>query len=168
MTAPDIKPWLFIVEPYLGESLSHFLGRFRRANHLSPAGLGNLAEIGAVVARWERFHFNPRPSQQELSAIASVVEVDAKTLAEMLPPAGVGMQHEPVRLCGGCYAEIPCHRIAWQFKETGKCDRHNLRLLSKCPKCEARFKIPALWEDGCCNRCRLPFGNMVSCQKLAL
>ncbi|MEH2172544.1 MAG: hypothetical protein V7K45_06675 [Nostoc sp.] len=83
MTAPDVKPWLFIIEPYPGQSLSHFLGRFRRANHLSPAGLGKLAAIGAVVARWERFHFNPRPSQQELEAIASVVEVGADRLAQI-------------------------------------------------------------------------------------
>ena len=93
MTAPEVKPWLFIIQPYEGESLSHFLGRFRRANHLSAAGLGNLAGIGAVIARWERFHFNPRPSQKELEAIAklcckqfaSVVEVDAQRLTEMLP-----------------------------------------------------------------------------------
>lgn len=109
--------------------------------------------------------FNPRPSQQELEAIASVVEVDAHTLAEMLPPAGVGMQHEPIRLCAACYAETPCHRIEWQFKETGGCDRHNLRLLSKCPKCGARFKIPALWEEGLCKRCFTEFGNVAQFQK---
>ena len=165
MTAADVKPWLFIIEPYPGQSLSHFLGRFRRANHLSPAGLGKLAGIGAVVARWERFHFNPRPSQQELEAIASVVEVGADRLAQMLPPLGVGMQHEPIRLCGACYAEAPCHLIEWQFKETGGCDQHNLRLLSKCPKCETRFKIPALWEYGFCHRCRTPFAEMAECQK---
>ena len=165
MTAPDVKPWLFIIQPYEGESLSHFLGRFRRANHLSAAGLGNLAGVGAVIARWERFHFNPRPSQQELEAIASVVEVDAQRLAEMLPPAGVSMQHEPIRLCGACYAETPCHQIKWQFKETGGCDRHNLRLLSKCPNCDARFKIPALWELGVCQRCLMTFTEMAEFQK---
>nr|WP_318781172.1 hypothetical protein [Amazonocrinis nigriterrae] len=91
MPAPDVEPWLFLIEPYEGESLSHFLGRFRRANHLSASALGSLAGIGAVVARWERFYFNPRPSQKELEAIASVVEVNAQRLGEMLPPAGVGM-----------------------------------------------------------------------------
>lgn len=165
MHGEEIQPWLFPVEPYEGESLSHFLGRVRRANHLTPNGLGTLAGIGAVVARWERFHFNPRPSQQELEAIASVLEVDVHRLAEMLPSAGVGMQHEPIRLCAACYAETPCHRIEWQFKETGKCDRHNLRLLSKCPKCGARFKIPALWEEGLCKRCFTKFGNMAQFQK---
>jgi hypothetical protein len=140
MAAPDVKPWLFIIQPYEGESLSHFLGRFRRANHLSPAGLGNLAGIGAVVRRWERFHFNPRPSQQELEAIASVVEVGADRLAQMLPPLGVGMQHEPIRLCGACYAETPCHRIEWQYKSVWKCDRqqHCLLLLMLC---EHNFQI---------------------------
>ncbi|MEH2457856.1 TniQ family protein [Nostoc sp.] len=165
MTAPDVKPWLFIIEPYLGESLSHFLGRFRRANHLSPAGLGNLAGIGAVVARWERFHFNPRPSQKELEAIAFVVEVDADRLAQMLSPAGVGMQHEPIRLCGACYGENPYHRIEWQYKSVWKCDRHQLKLLAKCPNCQAPFKMPALWEDGYCHRCRMLFAEMAKQQK---
>ncbi|MFN6463587.1 MAG: TniQ family protein [Nostoc sp. DedVER02] len=165
MTAPDVKPWLFIIEPYPGESLSHFLGRFRRANHLSASGLGILAGIGAVVARWERFHFNPRPSQQELEAIASVVEVDAQRLAQMLPPAGVGMQHEPIRLCGACYAEAPCHQIEWQYKSVWKCDRHQFKLLAKCPNCEAPLKMPALWEDGRCHRCRRPFAEMAAYQK---
>jgi len=166
MTALNIQPWLFISQPYPGESLSHFLGRFRRANHLSASGLGNLAGIGPVVARWEKFHFNPRPSQEELEAITSVVKVDVQRLAEMLPPAGVGMQHEPIRLCGACYAEAPCHRIEWQFKKTGGCDRHNLRLLSKCPKCGTRFKIPALWKYGFCLRCRIIFADMSAYQKL--
>jgi hypothetical protein len=43
--------------------------------------LGNLTGIGGVVAWWERFHFNPCPSQKELEGITSVVEVDAQILA---------------------------------------------------------------------------------------
>ena len=34
-------------------------------------------------------------------------------------------------------------------------------LLAKCPKCEARFKMPALWEYGRCDRCQLIFGEMI-------
>lgn len=68
----------------------------------------------------------------------------------MLPPAGVGMNHSPIRLCGACYAQEPCHRIEWQFKATTGCDRHQLRLLSECPKCGARFAIPAKWVEGAC------------------
>lgn len=41
METPEIQPWLFQIEPYQGESLSHFLGRFRRANELTPTGVGN-------------------------------------------------------------------------------------------------------------------------------
>ena len=45
MEAIDIQPWLFRVEPLEGESLSHFLGRFRRANKLTPNGLGKMAGL---------------------------------------------------------------------------------------------------------------------------
>ena len=61
--------WLTKVEPLEGESISHFLGRFRRAkgNRFSAAsGLGEVVGLGAVLARWEKFYFNPFPTQQEL------------------------------------------------------------------------------------------------------
>ncbi|WP_244329093.1 hypothetical protein [Tolypothrix sp. PCC 7910] len=97
-------------------------------------------------------------------ALASLVEVDAE-LAQMLPPAGVGMQHEPIHLCGACYRENPCHRIEWQYTSVWKCDHHQFKLLAKCPSCEAPLKMPALWEDGCCHTCKTPFQEMAAYQK---
>jgi hypothetical protein len=165
MEATDIQPWLFQVEPLEGESLSHFLGRFRRANELTPTRLGKAAGIGAVIARWEKFRFNPPPSQQQLEALAKVVGVQTDRLVQMLPPKGVGMNLEPIRLCGACYAEEPCHRMEWQFKQTVGCSHHQLRLLSECPNCGARFKIPALWIEGICQRCFTTFAQMTEYQK---
>ncbi|MDB9510724.1 TniQ family protein [Kamptonema animale CS-326] len=80
----------------------------------------------------------------KLLALAVVAGVETQRLREMLLPPGVGMKLEPIRLCGACYAESPCHKIEWQFKTTMGCDRHGLRLLAECPNCGARFKIPAL------------------------
>jgi len=165
MESGEIQPWLFRVEPLEGESLSHFLGRFRWANELTPSGLGKLAGLGGAIARWEKFRFNPPPSRQQLEALAVVIGVEGDRLVEMLPPAGVGMKLEPPRLCGACYGESPCHRIEWQFKTIRGCDRHSLRLLSECPNCGARFKVPALWVDGWCQRCCMPFGEMVDRQR---
>lgn len=165
MEVPEIQPWLFQVEPLEGESISHFLGRFRRANELTPTGLGKAAGVGGAIARWEKFRFNPPPSRQQLEALAKVVGVDADRLAQMLSPAGVGMKIEPIRLCGACYAESHCHKIEWQFKVTQGCSSHNLTLLSECPNCGARFKIPALWMDRHCHRCFMRFTEMVNYQK---
>lgn len=161
----EIQPWVFVVEPYEGESLSHFLGRFRWENGLTPSGLGREAGIGAVVARWEKFHLNPFPQAWELEKLAAVVQVSAERLSEMLPPQGVEMKHQPIRLCGACYAEVLYHRLEWQFKQTDRCEKHNLRLSSECPNCGARFPIPALWVDGWCQRCFLPFVEMAKWQK---
>jgi hypothetical protein len=161
----EIQPWLFVVEPYEGESLSHFLGRFRRENDLTPAGLGREAEIGGVISRWEKFRLIPFPSQQELEKLAEVVQVDTARLRAMLPPAGVGMKMTPIRLCGACYGEVPCHRMEWQYKTTDRCQRHSLRLLSECPNCGARFPVPALWQDGWCTRCFTTFGEMAGAQR---
>jgi len=141
----EIQPWLFALKPYEGESLSHFLGRFRRENDLTPSGLGKEAGIGGVVARWEKFRFNPPPSPVELEKLAKVVQVDTEGLRAMLPPTGVGMKMTPIRLCGACYREVPCHRMEWQYKTSDRCERHSLRLLSECPNCGARFPIPASW-----------------------
>ena len=165
MEVAEIQPWLFRVEPYEGESLSHFLGRLRRANDLTPSGLGKTAGLGGAIARWEKFRFNPPPNHQQLEKLATVVGVDANRLAQMLPPAGVGMKMEPIRLCAACYVESPCHKIEWQFKETQRCKQHKLTLLSECPNCGARFKVPALWVDGWCQRCFTPFAEMVKYQK---
>ncbi len=165
MEATNIQPWLFQVEPLEGESLSHFLGRFRRANEVTPSSLGKIAGIVAVIARWEKFRFNPPPSQQQLEALAKVVWVEVDQLIQMVPSKGVGMNLQPIRLCGACYAEEPCHRMEWQFKQTVGCDRHQLRLLSECPNCGARFKIPALWIEGICQRCFMTFAQMAEYQK---
>jgi hypothetical protein len=162
----EIQSWLLSIEPFDGESLSHFLGRFRRLNHLSPSALGDLAGVGAVIARWERFHLNPFPSDAEFAAVADVVGVKVDRIKEMLASEGVKMKCEPIRLCAACYQEEPYHRLEWQYQSTGGCDVHRLRLLSKCRNCQAKFPIPALWKDGCCTRCKLPFGAMLEWQKL--
>ena len=122
--------------------------------------------VGFYIARWEKFRFNPPPSRQQLEAVAKVVGVNADRLEQMLSPAGVGMNLEPIRLCAACYVESPCHRIEWQFKVTQECQHHHLSLLSECPNCGARFKVPALWVDGWCHRCFTPFGEMVEHQKI--
>jgi len=166
MESPILSPWRFTVAPYEGESLSHFLGRFRQANHSSPHELGEKTGLGGVLGRWEKFRFIPPPSGPQLSALASVVHVDVERLRLMLPPKGVGMKHEPIRLCAACYSEEAYHRIEWQFKTARGCDRHQLRLLSECPKCKARFPIPSRWTASMqCQRCLLSFDSMAAFQK---
>ncbi len=160
-----IPPWVFTVEPYDGESLSHFLGRFRRANYASPSELGQKTGLGGVLARWEKFRFIPPPTQKQLEALAQVVQLEVEQLRLLLPPSGVGMKHEPIRVCAACYDEEPYHRLKWQFNDTRGCDRHQLRLLSECPSCGKRFKIPALWVEGHCHNCQMLFMQMKRYQK---
>lgn len=162
----ELQSWLFQIKPFEGESLSHFLGRFRRENNFTTSVLGQEAGIGAVISRWERLYHNPFPPQEDLEALAKVVEVDVNRLREMLPPEGVGMKHQPIRLCAACYVESPYHRIEWQFNQTDRCEKHQLRLLSECPNCKARFPIPALWANGWCSRCFLTFAEMMQYQKV--
>jgi hypothetical protein len=49
MQAWEIQPWFFLVEPYDRESISHFLGRFRRANDLTSSGLSNVSGVGVIL-----------------------------------------------------------------------------------------------------------------------
>ncbi|MFN6526528.1 hypothetical protein [Nostoc sp. ChiSLP03a] len=85
--------------------------------------------------------------------MAKVVLVNADRLTQMLLSAGMGMKMEPIRLCAACYAELPCHKIRMAVEGDKGCDRHKLNLLSECLNCGARFKVPALWIDGWCQRC---------------
>lgn len=160
-----IEPWIYRVAPYQGESLSHYLGRFREANCLSVSRLAEEAGLGSVfIKRLEYFRHNPFPTASQLEKLATFMEVSVDTLWEMLPEKGKGMKLEPIRLCATCYGENPYHRLMWQYKMTSGCDKHRLRLLSECPKCKARFLIPSLWT-GYCQRCGLEFAAMQSCQK---
>jgi hypothetical protein len=43
--------------------------------------------------------------------------------------------------------------------------RHQLRLLATCTNCETPFPIPALWVEGECPHCFLPFATMAKRQK---
>lgn len=156
------------VKPYQGESISHYLGRWRRyeVNSLSsPGSLGIFAGIGSVTARWEKFRFNHFPTQEELEAVSEVMEMDVKELIATLPSKNQPMKLEPIRLCAACYDDRPYHLLEWQFKSTPGCDRHRLRLLSNCPSCGERFPVPAEWVEGRCNKCRMKYGSMAKNQK---
>lgn len=165
MESQDIQPWWFLVEPLAGESISHFLGRFRRENELTVTMMGKITGLGGAIARWEKFRLIPAPTEEDLKALSEVVQVEAERLWEMFPPKGVGMKHQPIRLCGACYEEEACHKIEWQLKTTEFCSKHRLTLLSECPNCGARFQFPALWVNGWCHRCVLLFGEMVERQQ---
>ena len=162
----EIQPWFFPVEPYEGESISHFLGRFRWENQLTPSGLAREAGLGGVIARWEKFRFIPYPSEEQVQKLAREVGLSVDQLWLMFPPQTHPMQLEAIRMCAMCYGEVPCHRMEWQLKRTQWCESHQVYLLSECPHCGARFKSPALWQGGQCHRCFLPFAEMGKFQKL--
>jgi len=106
MENTEIKPWWFLVEPLSGGSISHFLGRFRRENELTVTMMGKITGLGGVIARWEKFRFIPAPTEEELTALSEVVQVKVERLWQMFPPKGVGMKHQPIRLCGACYMAV--------------------------------------------------------------
>lgn len=155
----------FDIELLEGESLSHFLGRFRRQNYLTATQLGKLTGLGGVIGRWEKFYFNPFPTQQELEKLAGVVGVEVERLREMLPPKGVTMKPRPIRLCAACYEVSLHHRMEWQFKDVMVCQRHQLPLSTKCKNCGTPFPIPADWVTGECPHCCLSFTKMAKRQK---
>ena len=157
------------VEPLVDESISHYLGRLRRfaVNSLPSAyALGQAAGIGAITARWEKLYFNPFPTEAELDAISRLIGLDLTRFQEMLPSREMTLQPRPIRLCGRCYAHVPCHRMGWQNRDiVAFCPYDNLRLLERCPGCKTPFLIPALWTDGQCHRCKMYFTSMSKYQR---
>jgi transcriptional regulator with XRE-family HTH domain len=155
------------LEPFEGESISHYLGQFRRQEVVSissPSSLGRALGLGTAVSRWEKFRFNPFPAQRELEAIAQLFGISVDKLAQLFPPQEERIKLEPIRLCAACYAEAPYHRIRWQFQSMQGCEKHRLRLLSRCPACEEPFPVPALWIEKSCKRCGMMFKTMAKRQ----
>jgi len=156
------ESWVFRVEVEEGESLGHFLGRFRRANALSHRAIAeHLGVREAWVQDWEIPSRRRNPTELQWIALSRLVEVSPKQLAKMLPPTPLHLQ---TRFCAVCYAEMPVHQSSWQRSGKLVCERHVLPLLSVCPVCKTGFRTPALWDDGCCEQCGLLFSQMQSHQ----
>jgi hypothetical protein len=157
-------PWY--VEPYEGESVSHYIGRYCRHESVeSPSQLGKAAGIGPVLVRWEKFRFIPFPTRAELEALGKLIGLEVEQLERMLPPKDESTRLEPICLCAACYAEAPYHRMEWQYQSRLDCQRHQLRLLVKCPGCRQNFAIPSRWGEGKCKRCGMWFKSMVKRQR---
>ena len=155
-----LAPWLFQVEPYPEESFGHFLGRFRRANHLSRAHLSAmLGQRPYVVSYWETPSRQRQPGASALQQLSQLSGVTVERLSAMRSPPGTPL-HWPTRLCADCYAEAPYHKLSWQLATEPRCQRHRQRLLEACPRCGSAFRLPSDWQRGECDQCHLPFPAM--------
>lgn len=99
-------PWQ--IQPYQGESISHYLGRVRRADAVSASsasGLSKALGLGIALARWEKFRFNPYPSRVELEALDELVRLGVDRLIELFPPEDEPIRLQPIRFCPACYVE---------------------------------------------------------------
>ena len=127
-----LLPWVFRVEAQSGESLGHFLGRFRRANYLSHKALAEHLGVRVEwVQAWETPSRRRNPSQLQLVALSKLVEVEVKQLSSMLPPEHLHLQ---TRLCATCYGEVPIHQVVWQRAERTNCARHGERVTEGVPR----------------------------------
>jgi hypothetical protein len=160
--------WLFQLAPEAGESFDHYLGRFRRANCLSRAGLAELIAIETLTVRgWETPSLDRPPTAEHLKKVAVLMGVSEAEMRAMLS-MGRSELHLETRLCPFCYGETPIHQKQWQRANVSQCDpcgiceaaRHDYPLLNGCPACSSGFRLPALWESGSCDRCWLPFREM--------
>ncbi|WNN92139.1 helix-turn-helix domain-containing protein [Gloeocapsopsis dulcis] len=107
---------MFRVKAYPGESLGHFLGRFRRANQLSHKAIADHLGIRVEwVMAWEAPSRRRNPTPLQLIALGKLVNLKPKLLAKMLPTE---LLHLQTRLCAVCYcatARYPC--IEWHGRE---------------------------------------------------
>lgn len=155
-----LAPWLFQVEPYGEESFGHFLGRFRRANHLSSAHLSAMLNQRAyVVSYWETPSRRREPDASALQQLSQLTGVAVERFGAMRSPSGTRL-HKPTRLCADCYREVPYHKLSWQVSSQPRCQLHRQRLLESCPRCGSAFRLPSYWQRGECDQCHLPFQSM--------
>ncbi|MEP0920125.1 helix-turn-helix transcriptional regulator [Leptolyngbya sp. DQ-M1] len=151
--------WIFRVEPHSDESFGHFMGRFRRANELSHRAIAEQLGIRIQwVQSWDSPSRRRNPTPLQMIALSKLTDVAPEQLAKMLPSEPLHLQ---TRLCSVCYAEVPVHRSTWQRANVELCDQHSVQFLSACPECHTGLRTPALWEDDCCEKCGLPFAQML-------
>jgi transcriptional regulator with XRE-family HTH domain len=154
------QSWIFQIPPEPGESFGHYLGRFRRANCLSRSGLAELMALDSTTVRgWETPSLDRPPRGEQLKKVSALIGVSEAELLEMLPGERSQVYLE-TRLCPACYTDNPIHQKHWQQVKVTQCDRHHNNFLTVCPDCGTSFRLPALWENGCCERCWLPFRDM--------
>ena len=79
----ESQGWVFRVKAYPGESLGHFLGRFRRENQLSHKAI---ADHLGIRVEW-------------VIALGKLVDLKPKQLAKMLSCEPLHLQ---TRLCAVC------------------------------------------------------------------
>lgn len=154
-------------DPYEGESIASYLVRFRSDEVVAMSTASSLSKalrLGTALGRWEKFRFNPFPSREEIELFCHRIGLEVDKLIPTFPPKGERMKLEPICFCAACYAEAPYHRLEWQFQSTAGCDKHHLRLLSKCPTCERAFTVPELVKGGKC-KCGMYVRSMAKHQK---
>lgn len=157
----QIQPWSFRVEPYVEESFSHYMGRFRRATHLRSSQISHSLGLEyPMVGLWETPSRRRRPNQQQMRSLSEMLRVDVDRLQSMWLPTDTPL-HLPTRLCAHCYAENPYHKVTWQVAGDDQCDRHQQPLLTRCPHCGMAFAVPCHWDSGMCEQCGLPFQEMI-------
>lgn len=161
-----IEPWLFKVSAYPEESLGHFLGRFRRTNHLRSSDLSAMLGLKSrAVSYWETPSRRRIPAPKDFETLSRLTGVDAAQLCSML--SSDETLYLRARLCAQCYTETPVHKVTWQDARISDCDRHRCELLSACPRCKSDFQLPSYWEFGQCDRCYFSFTEMNSFQQSA-
>jgi transcriptional regulator with XRE-family HTH domain len=79
--------WMFQITAIPGESLGHYLGRFRRANCLSQSGLAELVLIDVQLLRGlEKPSFGQLLSANQLKRLCSFLGLTETQFLEMMPP----------------------------------------------------------------------------------
>lgn len=152
------------LEPFDGESISHYLGRYRRqpiVSVSSPISLGLATQCGSIYYRWEKLYFNPRLTSEEITLVCSVIGLEEDALIKLLPASNESVRIKPIRFCAACYQEHPWHLMRWQYKSCQGCEHHQVKLLYACPACSQPFPIPAHWSERMkCMRCNFTFSRM--------
>lgn len=158
------ESWVFRVEAHPEESLGHYLGRFRRLNHLSHRILASHLGIRVDwVVAWESPSRRRNPTSLQVIALAKLFGLAPEQVSAMFPPVPLHLQ---TRLCAACYRESSVHRSRWQQAGIDQCESHHLDLLSDCPVCGTCFRTPALWSDDRCEQCGFTFRQMLIFQLL--
>lgn len=163
--------WRVVPEPYADETLTSWLMRIALENYTNMTSLLSQGPYKRGYARYDFdvFKFEPKfyqwlsrktgVSKERINNMTyhSLEGYIEETVSPMIGEQWIvmlgGSTKNGYRICPKCFAEASYYRKDWRILFINICEKHNVYLVNKCPRCEASISPKFLNELQSVHQC---------------